>query len=511
VRGPLEIQEAFEMFRESIDEKNATWAQDRHKINRFIDQVGANSEAQEAISESNLVGFFSTLDRNLSGYYYTLKKFYTFVQEEVLHLPISERKVFPLEVPKDMNIEGNSRKPKANYLPNGFNFYQLFHDDFYAHLHNKTASQTIKSCMAVGLGAAYNTADITDMTLRDIQVDGNTVRVKNVYETESVPWIVLTSNLAKFVKEYYDLRMKHANSSEDTTQPFFQKYWNGRDLEIEFDIAGVNSRGWVDKPSNIIALMTYMLRYISFKVDIDPHLYPTHLYINTILHQLLQSDGKELESIIRTFGWERTFVRDSFYQYIQYREQKESIGFNPFDSDSSREFIADHDTESEEPNDFFPKSSSNDSPEADEDILMIEFLTNRRRRDTKRVRELKVLYRNCCQICGEALVDIDGIGYSEVNHIQPLSEHKGMDREVNMIVLCPNHHTLMDMGIITIDPRDRETILHVDENNPLHQTKLIMVKHPLSEKCVQYHHDVIFNSMKEWINKSLQEKTIRSI
>ncbi|MBT2663928.1 HNH endonuclease [Bacillus sp. ISL-4] len=502
----MEIQEAVELFRENTDEKNRTWGQDRPKINRFIDLVGGNTDAQEAISESNLVGFFETLDRNLSGYYFTLKKFYTFVQGKVLNLPISERKVFPLEVPKDMNLEGNSRKPKANYLPKGFDFYQLFNEDFYVHLHNETASRTIMACMAVGLGAGYNTADIIDMTLGDIQVDGDTIRVKNVYETESVPWIVLTGELAKFIKVYYDLRMKLATSSEATTQLFFEKYWNGRDLEVEPDIAGVNSKGFVDKPSNIIALMTYMLRYISFKVDIDPHLYPTHLYINTILHQLLQTDGKALESIIRTFGWERTFVRESFYQYIKYREQKESIGFNPFDSDSPSDFNEDQHTESEEQSDFFLKSSSDDDPETDEDILIIEFLT--RKRDTKRVRELKVLYRNCCQICGEALVDINGIGYSEVNHIQPLSKHKGVDREVNMIVLCPNHHTLMDMGIITINPQDRETILHVDGNNPLHQAKLVMVKHPLSEKCIQYHHDVIFNSMKERINRSLHERTI---
>ncbi|PAW27937.1 hypothetical protein BKC07_16215 [Peribacillus simplex] len=503
----MKIQEAVELFRENTDEKNRTWGQDRPKINRFIDLVGGNTDAQEAISESNLVGFFDTLDRNLSGYYFTLKKFYTFVQGKVLNLPISERKVFPLEVPKDMNLEGNSRKPKANYLPKGFDFYQLFNEDFYVHLHNETASRTIMACMAVGLGAGYNTQDIIDMTLGDIQVDGDTIRVKNVYETESVPWIVLTGELAKFIKGYYDLRMKHANSSsEATTQLFFEKYWNGRELEVEPDIAGVKSNGVVDKPSKIIALMTYMLRYISFKVDIDPHLYPTHLYINTILHQLLQTDGKALESIIRTFGWERTFVRESFYQYIKYRELKESIGFNPFDSDSPSNFNEDQHTESEEQSDFFLKSSSDDDPETDEDILIIEFLT--RKRDTKRVRELKVLYRNCCQICGEALVDINGIGYSEVNHIQPLSKHKGVDREVNMIVLCPNHHTLMDMGIITINPKDRETILHVDGNNPLHQAKLVMVKHPLSEKCIQYHHDVIFNSMKERINRSLHERTI---
>ncbi|MFI8716219.1 HNH endonuclease, partial [Brevibacillus brevis] len=454
-----------------------------------------------------LIGFFETLDRNLIGYYYTLKKFYTFVQEKVLILPISERMVFPVEVPKDMNIEENSRKPKANYLPKGFNFYQLFHDDFYIHLHNENASRIIKACLAVGLGAGYNTGNITDMTIEDIQVDDDIVRVKNVYETESVPWIVLTGELAKFVKEYSDLRMKQVTLSEDKTQPFFQKYWQGRELGIDPDIAGVKSNGMVDKPSNIIGLITYMLRFISFKMDIDPHLYPTHLYINTILHQLLQTDGKALESIIRTFGWERAFVRESFYQYIRYREQKVAIGFNPFSSDSSNFFTDNQVTESEELGDFFPKSSSVDNLEADEDILIIEFLNlTRRKRDTKRVRALKVLYGNCCKICGEALVDINGIGYSEVNHIQPLSEHKGADREVNMIVLCPNHHTLMDMGIITIDPWDRETILHVDKNNPLHKAKLTMVKHSLSEKCVQYHHDVIFNSMKEQINRSLKKR-----
>jgi hypothetical protein len=104
-----------------------------------------------------------------------------YVQEEVISLPLSERKVFPLGVPKDMNIEGKSRKPKAIYFPKGFNFYQMFHDDFYVHLHNKTARRTIKTCMAVRLGEGYNTGDITDMTLGDVQVDGKTIRVKNVY------------------------------------------------------------------------------------------------------------------------------------------------------------------------------------------------------------------------------------------------------------------------------------------------------------------------------------------
>ncbi|BCG59723.1 HNH endonuclease [Paenibacillus sp. URB8-2] len=506
----MDIQEAFELFRETIDENNSTWIQDRHKINRFVELVGRNTDAQEAISESNIVGFFGTLDKNLNGYFYTLKKFYAFVQEKVLALPMSERKVFPLEIPKDIYLDENGKKPKANYLTKGFDFYRLFHHDIYNELHNETASLTIKACIAVGLGAGYNTGDISGMSIGDLQVDDDTVRVKNLYETQSVPWILLKGELAQFIKDYYDLRMKHVTSFEDTSQPFFQKYWNGRELKIDPYIAGVNTKGITNKPASIIPLMTYVLRCISIKMDIEPILYPTHLHINTILHQLLQTDGKALESIIRTFGWERAFVRESFYQYTQYREQKESIGFHPFDSGSPNDITADHDTENEESNDFFSKSSSVDNSGADEDILIIEFINlKRRKRDTKRVRALKVLYRNCCQICGEALVDINGIGYSEVNHIQPLSE-QGVDKEVNMIVLCPNHHTLMDMGIISIDPRDRKTILHVDENNALHKSKLSLLKHSLSDKCVQYHHDEIFKSMKEQIKKFVWRDNYKS-
>ncbi|WP_176475602.1 hypothetical protein [Paenibacillus sp. 7541] len=53
----MEIQEAFKLFRENINETKTTWTQDRHKINRFIEMVGGKTNAKEAISESNLVGF----------------------------------------------------------------------------------------------------------------------------------------------------------------------------------------------------------------------------------------------------------------------------------------------------------------------------------------------------------------------------------------------------------------------------------------------------------------------
>lgn len=167
------------------------------------------------------------------------------------------------------------------------------------------------------------------MSIGDLQVDDDTVRVKNLYETQSVPWILLKGELAQFIKDYYDLRMKHVTSFEDTSQPFFQKYWNGRELKIDPYIAGVNTKGITNKPASIIPLMTYVLRCISIKMDIEPILYPTHLHINTILHQLLQTDGKALESIIRTFGWERAFVRESFTSTLSI-ENKRVHRVSPF-------------------------------------------------------------------------------------------------------------------------------------------------------------------------------------
>ena len=502
----MNIQEAFEVFREKIDEDNTTWGQDRHKINRYVDFIGKTENAQEAFNGNNIEAFFMKLDSNQSGYYYALKKFHAFLQEDILGLPISKRKIFPLEVPRDKNLEGSSKKPKANYLPKGFNFYVLFNEDFYIHLQNDIASQTIKACIAIGLGAGYNTKDIINMKLSDIQVEEEVVRVKNIYESESVPWIILVGELSDFIKSYYNIRMKNLSPSENTDQYFFRKYWKGSELKVDQDMILMNSNSKKDKPYNINTLMNYMLRYISYKEDIDPHLYPTHLYINTILHHLLQTNGKALESIIRTFGWERGFVRDSFYQYIKYQEQKEFMGFQPFESSLLIEKNNPIPIDSEETNDFFPKSSSDNDFKTDEDILIIELLT-KRKRDSKIVRELKKLYRNCCQICGEALVDISGIGYSEVNHIQPLSKHEGPDNKVNMIVLCPNHHTLMDMGIVTIDPRDKETILHVDHNNPLHKSSLTIIKHTFSRENIQYHHDNIYTPMAKRIIISLSKKT----
>jgi len=72
-------------------------------------------------------------------------------------------------------------------------------------------------------------------------------------------------------------------------------------------------------------------------------------------------------------------------------------------------------------------------------------------RDTALARRLKDLHQNSCQICGVQL-QLSGRTYSEGHHIKPLGRpHNGPDVAENILVLCPNHHALLDYGAIELD------------------------------------------------------------
>ncbi|MCG0276724.1 MAG: HNH endonuclease [Thermosediminibacteraceae bacterium] len=79
------------------------------------------------------------------------------------------------------------------------------------------------------------------------------------------------------------------------------------------------------------------------------------------------------------------------------------------------------------------------------------FVTNRILRDTKVIQELKALYRYTCQVCHNRLNRGFGDPIVEGHHIKPLGHpHNGPDIPENVIILCPNHHALFDIGAITI-------------------------------------------------------------
>ena len=64
---------------------------------------------------------------------------------------------------------------------------------------------------------------------------------------------------------------------------------------------------------------------------------------------------------------------------------------------------------------------------------------------------MKKKHKNKCQICGFTFQKKDGNYYSEVAHIKPLNSLEiGIDKPSNLIVLCPNHHKMLDFGSIKI-------------------------------------------------------------
>ena len=73
-------------------------------------------------------------------------------------------------------------------------------------------------------------------------------------------------------------------------------------------------------------------------------------------------------------------------------------------------------------------------------------------RDTALTRLLKQLHQNRCQICGLSLQLSGDRRYSEAHHERPLGgRHRGPDIADNILVLCPNHHAILDYGGMTLD------------------------------------------------------------
>ena len=110
-----------------------------------------------------------------------------------------------------------------------------------------------------------------------------------------------------------------------------------------------------------------------------------------------------------------------------------------------------------------------------------EVTTLRIVRDTKKSRELKALYQYRCQICD---IQIKGPGgyYAEAAHIQPLGQpHNGPDTFENLLCLCPNHHTMFDLGVFTIN--DDLTLKGISGQ------LTVMAVHKVGLNFLKYHRD----------------------
>lgn len=85
-------------------------------------------------------------------------------------------------------------------------------------------------------------------------------------------------------------------------------------------------------------------------------------------------------------------------------------------------------------------------------------------RDTAMTKEIKREHDYTCQLCREQRRGRDGRKYAEGHHLHPLgADEPGPDIEENIVILCPNHHSDFDYGLVRIDPKTYE-ITHAYED-----------------------------------------------
>jgi predicted HNH restriction endonuclease len=123
-----------------------------------------------------------------------------------------------------------------------------------------------------------------------------------------------------------------------------------------------------------------------------------------------------------------------------------------------------------------PLASDINEPEVGSERQLIEQTVYRIIRDTVMARKVKALHGFKCQICKSTITLPDGRKYAEAHHIIPIgSPHNGPDTPSNIIVVCPNHHAMLDFGCIPLDVNNLSG----------------GVGHIISSESVSYHNKVI--------------------
>jgi len=100
-------------------------------------------------------------------------------------------------------------------------------------------------------------------------------------------------------------------------------------------------------------------------------------------------------------------------------------------------------------------------------------------RNSKIIAELKRLYSFRCQLCSTR-IELPSGYYCEAHHLKPLGRpHNGPDVKNNIVVVCPNHHVMLDYGAIA-----------------LNESVFKLKRHAISAKFIAYHNEVIHKNAR---------------
>jgi putative restriction endonuclease len=103
-------------------------------------------------------------------------------------------------------------------------------------------------------------------------------------------------------------------------------------------------------------------------------------------------------------------------------------------------------------------------------------------RDSKAAKDLKHTYEYRCQVCGVQIEPTTGKYYIEVHHLRPLGGgHSGPDLASNMIVLCPNHHAMFDLGMPQFTMNNA-----VELEGKVYDLE---IRHEIAPSSIEYHND----------------------
>ncbi len=119
------------------------------------------------------------------------------------------------------------------------------------------------------------------------------------------------------------------------------------------------------------------------------------------------------------------------------------------------------------------------------------------------INELKTLYKNECQVCGNTIHLGGDKYYCEGHHLRPLGrDHKGEDDVSNVVILCPDHHVEFDYFLFAIlDMRGRTRKLEHMYRDLSGTERSLTVRHGIAAENIDYvteqfltRHDLYFSA-----------------
>lgn len=190
------------------------------------------------------------------------------------------------------------------------------------------------------------------------------------------------------------------------------------------------------------------------------------------------SEVYEFEGLIQTKFPNNNFVKQKIRQVLQ---QLRDLGFLTFSGDGNYQLNPSFSELEFEPLSDFRQFSNSTTKTV---------VRNIRLRNTLLAFDVKDRYQNICQVCRNT-VELRQNSYAEAHHIRPLgTPHLGPDNEGNILVVCPNHHVMLDRGAISIDP---ESLLVKHIREAFEPRELLLADwHQLDRRSLDYYSETIY-------------------